>query len=150
MDKFDISEDFSIWAKDRRVCYPITTAKNWVPKRCLVCDDLTSELADISVGSEGSSVRWSTVIVRTREGEDVFSRVERAGVVEIHPVLNLENVQELAYRKREQGKYTRNAFKLKEQGLHRHEIAATLGISKEVSGRLRLSEEWWTYRLEGS
>lgn len=47
----------------------------FVPKRCLVCPDLTNEFADISVGdcwnkSLGSQ-GWSTVIVRTKQGQDV-------------------------------------------------------------------------------
>ncbi len=149
VDKFDISDEFNIWVRGKRVCYPITTAKNWVPKHCLICEDFTSELADISIGSAGSLAGWSTVIVRTREGEDVFSRAQNAGIVENHPIENLSKIQELAFRKREQGKYTAKILSLKEKGLQRSEIASKLSISEQVSKRLRLSEEWWSYRLEG-
>lgn len=46
----------------------------FVPDRCLACPDLTSELADISVGDcwiEGKE-RFSTVIVRTSKAEKVL------------------------------------------------------------------------------
>lgn len=148
VDKFDISEEFNIWADGKKISYPITTAKNWVPKHCLVCEDLTSELADVSIGSNGSPVGWSTVILRTEEGEDLFLQAQRAGILENQPLGNLGNLKELAYRKRTQGKYTSKIFSLKEKGLQRHEITAKLGISEQVSEKLRLSEEWWSYRIE--
>jgi len=37
---------------------------------------------------------------------------------------------------------------LKEKGLKKEEIAAKLGISDEISAKLRLSKGWWAYRLE--
>ena len=39
---------------------------------CKYCHDLTSELADISIGSIGSPVGWSTVLVRTEIGKQIF------------------------------------------------------------------------------
>lgn len=48
----------------------------YVPKRCLLCTDLMNELADISVGDawiKGIDKNgWSTVIVRTEKGENLF------------------------------------------------------------------------------
>lgn len=40
---------------------------------CLFCTDFTSELADISVGMVGSPDGYSTVIVRTQKGEELFN-----------------------------------------------------------------------------
>jgi coenzyme F420 hydrogenase subunit beta len=149
VDKIEISEEFNIWAKGKNVSLPITLVKNWVPKHCLVCDDFTSELADISVGSQGSPVGWSTVILRTEEGEKLFSELSEKGAAEIRELENLETIQELSDRKRDQAKYTKKIFRLKEKGLQRGEIAAKVGISEEVTERLRISKEWWDYRLEG-
>ena len=56
---------------------PITEVKNFVLKHCLVCEDFTSELADISIGSDGSPEGWSTVIVRTLKGVKIFTEFER-------------------------------------------------------------------------
>jgi len=44
----------------------------WHSKHCLACDDYSAELADISVGSEGSKEGVSSVIIRTGKGEEVF------------------------------------------------------------------------------
>ena len=48
----------------------------FVPERCLVCPDLTNELADISIGDawdeDLDTKGWSRIIVRTEEGRDIF------------------------------------------------------------------------------
>lgn len=147
-EKFEISEEFNIWIRGKKVSFPIIEVKNWVPKHCLVCEDFTNELADISIGSEGSSQGWSTVIIRSEEGESIFFDLERKKIIEVKSVENIERIQELAYRKREQAKYTRKIFRLKEKGLKREEIIAKLGISEEIAAKLRLSEGWWSYRLD--
>jgi coenzyme F420 hydrogenase subunit beta len=147
--KFEISEEFNIWVEGKKIFLPIVEVKNWVPKHCLVCEDFVNELADISIGREGSSEGWSTVIIRTEEGEALFSRLEENKIIEVKPVENLDRIREMADRKREQAKLTRKIFRLKEQALGKHEIVAKLGISDEVWAKLRLSEEWLLYRLEG-
>ena len=40
-------------------------------KACLYCDDFTSRFADISVGSVGSKTGYSSVIVRSKAGEEL-------------------------------------------------------------------------------
>ena len=48
----------------------------FVPKRCLVCPDLTNEFADVAVGDAWnknlSSPAWSTIIVRTEKGQEII------------------------------------------------------------------------------
>ncbi len=51
-------------------------------KGCGPCFDFASELADISVGSVGSSDGWSTVLTRTDVGEKLYSSALAAGVVQ--------------------------------------------------------------------
>ena len=51
-------------------------------KGCGPCFDFASELADISVGSVGSSDGWSTVLTRTDLGEKLYSSALAAGVVQ--------------------------------------------------------------------
>jgi len=57
-----------------------------VPHRCLVCPDLTNELADLSVGDtwlreyEGG---WSTVICRTAQGERLLEEAVQAGALRL-------------------------------------------------------------------
>ncbi len=46
-----------------------------VREGCPFCDDLVSRLADISIGSIGSADGYSTVIVRSRQGESMIEGV---------------------------------------------------------------------------
>ena len=58
---------------------------------CAYCEDFTARLADISVGSTGSSDGYSTVIIRSKKGEELFNalddfvptEVDREGIVRI-------------------------------------------------------------------
>jgi len=140
IDKLNVSEEFDIYASGKKLSFPITEVKGCVPKHCLICEDFASELADISIGSDGSPEGWSTVIVRTEEGEDTFSGFERNRFIETKPLQNLNYIKEIADRKRGKGKQTTDIFRLREEGLEKKEIAAKLGITEE-----RVS-----HRLEGS
>ena len=51
-------------------------------KGCGPCFDFASELADVSVGSVGSSEGWSTVLWRTDEGEKLYAAALAAGAVQ--------------------------------------------------------------------
>lgn len=53
---------------------------------CRVCQDYTSELADISVGNVGSPDGYSTVLVRSAKGKAVLEAAEKAGLVEVKPL----------------------------------------------------------------
>ncbi len=53
---------------------PIKRIKKYGRLGCFFCDDLTAEQADISVGSIGSEPGWSTVIIRTKKGADLFQK----------------------------------------------------------------------------
>lgn len=57
---------------------------------CHGCYDLTSEMADISVGSIGSPAGWNTVLVRTPAGKELFDEAVASGLVERKPI---EDVQ---------------------------------------------------------
>jgi coenzyme F420-reducing hydrogenase beta subunit len=49
-----------------------------VEKACHLCDDFTSRLADVSVGSVGSKQGYSTVIVRSNRGENLVQNLDAA------------------------------------------------------------------------
>jgi len=80
--KFSVKEDamlvhFSDSESDgeKTLSIPITEVKKWVPRHCLLCSDFTNELADISVGCDGSPDGFSTVIVRTSSASEYFQRL---------------------------------------------------------------------------
>jgi coenzyme F420 hydrogenase subunit beta len=59
---------------------PLAEIKQYARKSCSVCDDFSSELADISVGGLGLD-GWTFTIIRTEKGEELFSGAEKAGLL---------------------------------------------------------------------
>jgi coenzyme F420-reducing hydrogenase beta subunit len=137
LDKLDVADEFNTYSGGSKLSFPITEAKSCVPRHCLVCQDFAAELADIAIGSGGSPEGWSTVIIRTEEGEKVFAGMAEVGLVETEEIGDIVEVREIAGRKKEKAKQTEETFRLKKQGLTKKEIADILGISEErVSHRL--------------
>lgn len=59
---------------------PLVEIKQYARKSCSICDDFSSELADVSVGGLGLD-GWTFTIIRTEKGEELFSSAEKAGVL---------------------------------------------------------------------
>ncbi len=74
IEKFRIEKGYAFLKlkNDQQIKIPLSKAKSVVRKNCNICVELTSETSDISVGSIGSENGWSTVIIRTDEGEKVI------------------------------------------------------------------------------
>jgi coenzyme F420 hydrogenase subunit beta len=53
---------------------------------CKVCLDYTSELADVSIGNVGSPDGYSTVLTRSKKGEDVLRAAEKKNLIEVKPL----------------------------------------------------------------
>jgi len=64
---------------------PLPEAKQYTRKGCLPCTDFSAELADISAGGLGLN-GWTFMIIRTRNGEEVFAGAEKAGAIMTRPV----------------------------------------------------------------
>ncbi|MBR5953829.1 MAG: Coenzyme F420 hydrogenase/dehydrogenase, beta subunit C-terminal domain, partial [Methanobrevibacter sp.] len=75
IEKFQIDKGFvSLLLKTREtVKIPLSVAKRIIRKNCNICDEMTSETSDISIGSIGSDDGWSTLIIRTEKGEEIFN-----------------------------------------------------------------------------
>jgi coenzyme F420 hydrogenase subunit beta len=58
--------------------------KSYARHNCHYCEDLTSDYADISVGSIGSQGGWSSVITRSKEGDEIYQGAIDAGLIESH------------------------------------------------------------------
>ena len=137
VDKLDVSRDFNVHTAGNKLSLPITEVKSCVPRHCLVCEDFAAELADIAIGSGGSAKGWSTVIIRTEEGEKVFTGMAEQRLIEIEELKDIADAREMAARKKEKAKQTEETFKLTKRGLTKKEIADILGITEErVSHRL--------------
>jgi len=83
---------------------PLAEIKQYARKSCSVCDDFSSELADISVGGLGLD-GWTFTIIRTEKGEELFSNAEKAGFLNIKPIEKDSNafnlLNKLSKKKRE-------------------------------------------------
>ena len=67
---------------------PLDEVRPFIRTGCGVCFDMTSEFADISVGTVEGMPGWNTVIVRTDRGEDIFNRATETGTIETKPLPN--------------------------------------------------------------
>ena len=75
IEKFQIEKGFvflSLKTKET-VKMPLSVAKRIIRKNCNICVELTSETSDISIGSIGSDDGWSTLIIRTKKGEQIVN-----------------------------------------------------------------------------
>jgi coenzyme F420 hydrogenase subunit beta len=82
---------------------PLKVTHKYEQPACHVCLDYVANLADVSTGSVGSPDGWSTVFVRTRIGDDIWSKAIAAGCFETKPIEQvkpgLEMVTKLANEK---------------------------------------------------
>ena len=65
---------------------PLKITHKYEQAGCHVCLDYVSNLADVSTGSVGSPDGWSTVFVRTKNGEDIWAKAIAAGCFETKPM----------------------------------------------------------------
>ncbi|AKB35563.1 Coenzyme F420 hydrogenase subunit beta [Methanosarcina siciliae C2J] len=65
---------------------------------CYVCLDYVSNLGDISTGSVGSPDGWSTVFVRTKVGNDIWSKAVDEGLFETKPIEEVKPGLELVMK----------------------------------------------------
>jgi coenzyme F420 hydrogenase subunit beta len=60
---------------------PLSEISERILPSCRKCTDFTAELADISIGGAFPLNDWSTVIIRTKAGEDFFYKAAENGVI---------------------------------------------------------------------
>ena len=76
-----LSSSFVIQTRNGDVKIPLSEIDDHILPSCRVCADFTSELADISIGSGYPLEGWSTIIIRTKIGEDFFYDAVSKGIV---------------------------------------------------------------------
>ncbi len=74
---------------------PVEEIRPFVQPACTVCADMTSELADLSVGTVEGEPGWNTLIIRTSAGESILDRALARGILEVKD-LPAPNAQHLA------------------------------------------------------
>ena len=87
VSKFDISKGkFMIYTTNGKMDLSLKELEPFVRSSCEVCNDFSSEFADISAGSIGSDEGWTTLIVRTKKGEDLISSAVDEKLIETKPL----------------------------------------------------------------
>ena len=69
---------FTAFVDGKEYSCRVKDLRSRVRKSCRFCDDFTSRLADVSVGSVGSKKGYSTVIVRSKVGEKLLKNLDVA------------------------------------------------------------------------
>jgi coenzyme F420 hydrogenase subunit beta len=103
--KMDIGKG-KFWVYTERgatVQLPLKVTHKYEQPGCHVCLDYVANLSDVSTGSVGSPDGWSTVFVRTKNGDDIWAKAVAAGCFETKPIEQvkpgLELVSKLANEK---------------------------------------------------
>ena len=78
----------------------------FIQKGCALCEDMTAEWADISVGTVEGLEGWNTVVVRSDLGSKLINEAINNGILEMDhlPEENLEHLKEAALNKRNRGR----------------------------------------------
>jgi coenzyme F420 hydrogenase subunit beta len=77
---------------------PLKATHKYEQPGCHVCLDYVSTLGDVSTGSVGSPDGWSTVFVRTKVGNDIWSKAVAEGFFETKPIEEVKPGLELVMK----------------------------------------------------
>jgi coenzyme F420 hydrogenase subunit beta len=104
--KFDIppppANRFEAYTSSGKISFPLDEIRKFIMPACTYCLDMTSEFADISVGSVEGIEGWNTVIVRTDVGAELVEVAKAKGKLEVDalPPQNLAHLKEAALLKK--------------------------------------------------
>jgi coenzyme F420 hydrogenase subunit beta len=104
--KFDIppppANRFDAYTASGRMSFSLEQIRQFTMPTCAYCLDMTSEFADISIGSVEGIEGWNTVIVRTEVGTELIEMAKAKGRLEINnlPSENLAHLKEAALLKK--------------------------------------------------
>jgi len=104
--KFDIppppANRFDAYTPSGKISFPLEQIRKFTIPTCAYCLDMTSEFADISVGSVEGIEGWNTVIIRTDAGAKLMEMAKAKGKLETDnlPPQNLAHLKEAALLKK--------------------------------------------------
>lgn len=93
---------FQVYTPDRCLSIPLDDVRPFIPTACALCWDMTSEMADISVGAAEGIEGWNTVIIRTKRGQELIRTAVLEGFLETRelPKANFDHLMESARLKK--------------------------------------------------
>ena len=86
VQRIALTKEYLVYTKKGVIRIPLQKIKPNVLDRCQTCTDFSSELADISVGGASPLEEWSTVMIRSKRGEDLLNDAVRHGVIKTMPI----------------------------------------------------------------
>jgi coenzyme F420 hydrogenase subunit beta len=89
-----LSSKFVVQTENDVIRIPLSDIEDHILPSCRTCTDFTAELADISVGGAYPLKDWSTVIIRTKAGEEFFYDAVENGVINTWVIEQEPNVVE--------------------------------------------------------
>ncbi len=91
-EKMDINKGkfFVYTKKGEELSVPIKEISHLAREDCEICYDLTSESADISIGSIGSPSGWNTVLIRTENGKKLYEELINNNLIESKPITEVK------------------------------------------------------------
>lgn len=109
IEKYDIppppAQIFQIQTEQGWQDVPIDELRPCIQEGCSLCQDMTAEWADISVGTVEGMEGWNTVVVRSQRGSQLLKGFIEAGHLETRdlPEENLAHLKEASLNKRKRG-----------------------------------------------
>jgi coenzyme F420 hydrogenase subunit beta len=73
---------FNVTIGNEEKSWPVKDLDSAAATSCAYCQDLTGMKSDLSCGNIGSDEGWTTVLVRTPKGDEVFRGALEAGLIE--------------------------------------------------------------------
>jgi len=89
--KYDIphhpAHSFDVYTKSGKTEIDLDEIREYINTACSYCCDMTSQFADVSVGSGRAMYKgWNTVIVRTEAGQNIVEIAKKKGLLETQPI----------------------------------------------------------------
>ncbi len=86
IEKINIKEDLILKLKDKGlkdkiIHIPFDRLNEYMRSACNACNDFTNIYADISFGGLGAPEKFTTIITRTKKGDEIISNAIDAGVI---------------------------------------------------------------------
>lgn len=93
----------SVTTDTGKIEVPLSNVKPLIPQTCFICMDMTSELADLSVGMFEGRPGWNTLIVRSQKGAALIERAKQDRYIETGemPGESVEHLTKAAADKKE-------------------------------------------------
>ena len=90
------AEIFVLETEEGRMEIPLDEIRPLVPEGCMVCPDMTSEWADISVGVLEGEPEWNTLVTRSEKGHELVEKAVHEGWIETREMPE-ESLDHLAF-----------------------------------------------------